>query len=279
MGSGWSTASRSLYLRYSYGWRSMPRGHDLPEVRRRRILARVASIIDRVDGARDIAGRSAGYAMTSTTHTSGPMRIIESHYRLEQLQTATPGRRLGGFLLDSILFWLTLVVGWIVWSAIVAERGQTPGKQLLGMYVMREDGSRAGGWYTILREWVVYGLLFAGLLGAFTSGLSVVVGGLWCLWDRERQCLWDKVSSTYVAHSPQGFRPLTAAELRLRGLPAATPSQALRPNSPTVISSADRQPNNRTVAERLRELQSLRDQGLLTEELYEERRARMMDEL
>ncbi|MYD65659.1 MAG: hypothetical protein F4X26_06725 [Chloroflexi bacterium] len=217
--------------------------------------------------------------MTSSTHTSEPPRVIESHYRLEQLQTATPGRRLGGFLLDSILFWLTLVVGWIVWSAIVAERGQTPGKQLLGMYVMREDGSRAGGWYTILREWVVYGLLFAGLLGAFTSGLSVVVGGLWCVWDRERQCLWDKVSSTYVAHSPQGFRPLTAAELRLRDLRAATPSQALRPNSPTVISSADRQPNERTVAERLRELQSLRDHGLITEELYEERRARIMDEL
>ena len=93
-----------------------------------------------------------------------PQRRIESFYPPEELETATPGRRLGGFALDVLFFVvlaiLTLTIGWWIWFAIVARNGQSPGKQLLGMYIMCEDGSRAGGGYTWLREIVVKWLLF-----------------------------------------------------------------------------------------------------------------------
>jgi uncharacterized RDD family membrane protein YckC len=138
-------------------------------------------------------------------------RVIEGFYPDGELQTATPLRRLSGALLDGVLLLVTLFIGYLIWFLIVAARGQTPGKQLLGMYIMREDGSRAGGWYTLLREVVVEGLLF-GVINSVTFGIGFVVGALWCTWDRDRQCLWDKITSTYVAYSPDGRRPLTKTE-------------------------------------------------------------------
>jgi uncharacterized RDD family membrane protein YckC len=143
-------------------------------------------------------------------------RIIESYYPTGDLETASPGRRLGGYVLDVLLFVLTLGIGWTVWSAVVWQRGQTPGKQLLRMYVMREDGSRAGGWFTFLREIGIKGVL-GSILTTLTLGVYGLVAPLWCLWDRERQCLWDKIGATYVAFSPTGFKPLTAPEFRERG--------------------------------------------------------------
>ena len=123
-----------------------------------------------------------------------PMRRIEAFYPPEQLQTASQGRRLGGWALDGLVAVVTLGVGWLIWFLIVAQRGQTPGKQMLGMYIMREDGSRAGGWYTILREVVIKGLF--SLVISVISGATNGVGGLlwipaalWCTWDRERQCM------------------------------------------------------------------------------------------
>ena len=228
-----------------------------------------------------------------------PLRRIEAFYPPEQLQTASPGRRLGGWALDGLVAVVTLGVGWLVWFLIVAQRGQTPGKQMLGMYIMREDGSRAGGWYTILREVVIKGLF--SLVISVISGATNGVGGLlwlpaalWCTWDRERQCLWDKVTSTYIAHSPQGYRPPTAEELRMRGeeppavsgrttASSAPPSGLMdypreRSRSEDAPAAASPEPQGSSAA-RLRELQRLRDEGLITPEQYEERRARIMEEL
>jgi uncharacterized RDD family membrane protein YckC len=147
--------------------------------------------------------------------------LIETHYPKGELVTATPLRRLGGFVLDRVLVVLTLGIGWLVWSAIVWQRGQSPGKQLLRMYIIQQDGTRAGGWPTFLREIVIKGLVVS-LLSVITLGLFHIVGALWCLWDAERQTLWDKMVNTYIAYSPSGFMPETAAEQRLRGAPPAS---------------------------------------------------------
>ena len=229
-----------------------------------------------------------------------PLRRIEAFYPPEQLQTASQGRRLGGWALDGLVTIVTLGVGWVIWFLIVAQRGQTPGKQMLGMYIMREDGSRAGGWYTILREIVVKVLLFGTVISVIagaTNGVGELLwlpAALWCTWDRERQCLWDKVTSTYIAHSPEGYRPPTADELRMRGEepPAVSgrttassappsglmdyPRERSTPADPPASSPPEPQGSS---AERLRELQRLRDEGLITPEQYEERRARIMEEL
>ena len=55
-------------------------------------------------------------------------RLIESYYGADELETASPGRRLGGYLLEYVLAIVTLGIGWIVWFIVVAPRGQTPAK-------------------------------------------------------------------------------------------------------------------------------------------------------
>jgi uncharacterized RDD family membrane protein YckC len=148
--------------------------------------------------------------------------LIETHYPNGELETATPLRRLGGFVLDRLLFVLTLGIGWLIWSAVVWQRGQSPGKQLLRMYIIQQDGTRAGGWYTFLRE-IIVKVLVVSFLSVITLGLFHIIGALWCTWDAERQTLWDKMVGTYIAYSPSRFMPETAAEQRLRG---ARPSES-----------------------------------------------------
>ena len=215
-------------------------------------------------------------------------RLIESCYPPERLRTASPGRRLAGSVLDVLVVIVTLFAGWLVWFAIVAPRGQTPGKQLLGMYVMHEDGSRAGGGRTWLREFVVKALLWGWVINPITFGIGWLLGALWCVWDRERQCLWDKIASTYVARSPSGYRPPTAAELRrlgqqppaAGGRPLAAPAPAPpAPGPPPSPHEAAPPPAGASgPADSLRELRRLRDDGLITDDQFERRRARIAED-
>lgn len=114
------------------------------------------------------------------------------------MRAASVARRLAAVVLDSILVPLTLFIGYLIWWLIVLERGQTPGKQLLGIRAMKDNGEPSRWGRTFLREFVVKGIIF-GLLAAITA--SVVVwwlDNLWALWDRDRQALHDKVAGTVV---------------------------------------------------------------------------------
>ncbi len=109
------------------------------------------------------------------------------------------------------LYWL--LVGPLF--LIVARNGQTPGKLLLRMCVIDSDGEVTGWGYTLLREVVVkvglfgsitaFSLFFvAALTGTPAGGLVGVLAPLWCVWDKDRQCLWDKVVETRVVYARGG---------------------------------------------------------------------------
>jgi len=91
---------------------------------------------------------------------------------------------------------------------------------------MKGNATRAGGGYTWFREFIIKFIVVA-LLDVPTFGFFTLVGALWCLWDRDNQCLWDKLASTYVAYSPNGFRPRTDRELAAAG---HAPPTINRPN-------------------------------------------------
>jgi len=190
----------------------------------------------------NIAGLIGGIA---TSGNSYPDSHLEQNLR--GYQTATPARRLGGSLLDGVLLVVTLVIGWFIWFAIVAPRGQTPGKSLVGTYVVRADGSRAGGWFMWGREAGVKWLLMY-FIDIFAMGLAQMIGSLMILWDRDKQCLWDKIVNSYVAYSPDG---------------------------PPGVMAAVGETETRA---RLRELQELHSDGVITSEEYENRRRRLMGE-
>ena len=94
----------------------------------------------------------------------------------------------------------------------------------------------------------VLSLADEGIGGGITLAVFAVAA-LWCAWDANRQCLWDKVIGTYVV------RPAETTW----GTPAASPG--------------DR------AAENLETLEDLHSRGLLTDEEYEERRARELERL
>ena len=56
------------------------------------------------------------------------------------------------------------------------------------MRVIKEDGTPAGFMTMLLREWI----------GKWISGLILLLGFLWILFDKDNQGWHDKLMSTYV---------------------------------------------------------------------------------
>ncbi len=111
------------------------------------------------------------------------------------------GRRFGGYLLDLLLMFCTLVIGWVIWTLIVWAQGQTPAKQLLGMRVVRLDQRVHAGWGKMfLRDFVGKGIVW--LIGYVILFVGGIVADCWLLWDKDRQELWDKVAGTVVVDDP-----------------------------------------------------------------------------
>ena len=53
---------------------------------------------------------------------------------VKQYQLASISDRFASLLIDYIFIGVLLGIGWIVWWLIILHRGQTPGKQLVGIY-------------------------------------------------------------------------------------------------------------------------------------------------
>jgi len=97
-----------------------------------------------------------------------------------------------------------VIIGYIVWWLFALGRGQTPGKQIVGIRVIKDDGTPSDWGYTFLREFVVK-FFFLGLLSQVTIGIAWLVDYLWPLWDREKkmQTLHDKLLGTLVVRNPR----------------------------------------------------------------------------
>ncbi len=112
-------------------------------------------------------------------------------------ELATYPQRVIAFLLDVALLFLTLFIGYLIWWLIVLGRAQTPGKQIVGIQVVKDTGEPVGWGYMFLREFVIKGLL-GGFLYTIAVGIYFVVDHIWPLFDDDRQTLHDKMVSTLV---------------------------------------------------------------------------------
>lgn len=112
------------------------------------------------------------------------------------------GKRLGGYLLDVVLAIVTLIIGWLIWSLIVWNKSQTPGKQLLRMKTVKKDtGERATYGTMVLREFVGKWLIVDAAIGSLCF-LATIVLDFMLLWDKDRQQLWDKIANTIIVDDP-----------------------------------------------------------------------------
>ena len=88
------------------------------------------------------------------------------------------------------IFWCIVFVV-VIWAYIVLFRslfGQTPGENLFGLFLVRDDGRRPGVGDVMLRG-----------LAALVSMAPVGAGYLWSLFNRQRQTWHDLLSSTRKA--------------------------------------------------------------------------------
>jgi uncharacterized RDD family membrane protein YckC len=102
--------------------------------------------------------------------------------------------RLASYLLEGLLAFVTLGIGWLVWALVVVGEGRTPAKQLLGLRVVDAATGRPAGFLTML---LLRGLI-GGILAAFVFPLTLGILVLMPFWDRRRQTIFEKVSGTVV---------------------------------------------------------------------------------
>lgn len=106
------------------------------------------------------------------------------------------------FVLTLLLFTLLLFVASMLYAPFWMARtnGQTIGKQVLGIRVVRTNGKRVDFGHAALREVAIKALLF-GVGGSLTFGLANLLDWLWPLWDDENRALHDFLASTRVVEA------------------------------------------------------------------------------
>ena len=104
---------------------------------------------------------------------------------------------------------LGLGIGWsgLYFTFLTAFfRGRTPGKRALGIRVLRLDGGALSYWVAFER--------FGGYAASLFTGME---GFLRILWDRNRQCLQDKLAETVVIRETKEARAQLAVGAARRG--------------------------------------------------------------
>ncbi|MCY3960207.1 MAG: phospholipase D-like domain-containing protein [bacterium] len=131
------------------------------------------------------------------------------------LELPSSKRRLAAFVVEYVLIFVTLIIGWLIWSLAVYSQGKTPAKQIFRMRVIRiDDLSAAGGCRMFFREIILkYGLWLTFFITAPLFYLAPVLVGLAFLWmligwvvlqgDRRGQTPWDKMLGTVVVTIPR----------------------------------------------------------------------------
>jgi len=76
-----------------------------------------------------------------------------------------------------------------------ATTGQTPGKRIMQIKVVKMDGDK-----------LTWNDAIARYIGYLVSGLVCLVGFVWALWDKDVQAWHDKMARTYVLKA-QGSQP------------------------------------------------------------------------
>ena len=133
------------------------------------------------------------------------------------MRYASPTRRITAALLDFLLIYASVIAGTIVgryfalggiaglatilaliiWWLIVLKKGQTPGKQMLGIQSVRSNGQPTGFWLAFGRETIKRIVHLIPLIG-------VVLDLILMLTDKEEYCsISDRICRTVVVrYSP-----------------------------------------------------------------------------
>jgi|TARA_Y100000310_G_scaffold189730_1_gene189695 uncharacterized RDD family membrane protein YckC len=168
--------------------------------------------------------------------------------------------RVGAAILDSLIFGLggailtlifSFLIGWEISSLIMqiavvvvviymdGTLGGTPGKLILGMKIVKEDGSYIGIPKAIFRY-----------IGKIISTLILFLGHLMIAWDKRKQGLHDKIAGTFVVWKGGHSAPATEASVpKVKATPKSPPKAQKLPKAskpkeskPSTVSSIPKPP-------------------------------------
>lgn len=155
----------------------------------------------------DSLGRRLAASVAGDTIAELNSRLSAAQGRYARLEKASAKKADQGSgvtgLIRQLADDLGLSVGWIglYFTAFLALwRGQTPGKRMLGIRVLRLDGERIGWWAAFER--------FGGYAAGFVTGL---MGFAQVIWDRNRQATHDKICETVVVRDTPHARAVARA--------------------------------------------------------------------
>jgi uncharacterized RDD family membrane protein YckC len=109
-------------------------------------------------------------------------------------------------IIGAIVLWLLVVgaIGLLYAPTLMCRQGrrngQTLGKQIVGIRVVRDSGEATGFWWAALREVAVKGLA-VGVASSIIPLIPWLLDVLWPLWDDENRALHDMVVSTHVVRA------------------------------------------------------------------------------
>jgi uncharacterized RDD family membrane protein YckC len=108
--------------------------------------------------------------------------------------------------------WVTGVLGFLAYLVVAflyapllnaregAHNGQTWGKQVLGIRVIRDNGERMSFGWAALREIVIKGFA-VGIASSIIPIIPWFLDFFWPLWDDENRALHDMIVSTHVVRA------------------------------------------------------------------------------
>jgi uncharacterized RDD family membrane protein YckC len=109
---------------------------------------------------------------------------------------ATAGKRIGTYLLELVLAVVTLGIGYLIWMLIVWGRGQTPGKQVMGLRIYHLQNQRAASWGQMFVRQFIGGIVNS----IFYIGFIVSVVFLFT--DPLRRTVPDRIAGTIELNDP-----------------------------------------------------------------------------
>lgn len=128
--------------------------------------------------------------------------------------------------LDLVGMILSLVASsvYFMWT-MSAWNGQTVGKRVTGIRVVREDGTPVTAAFAFNRQTLVIGILF-GWLAILLLYIPTFLNYLWPLWDDKHQALHDKIVKSRVVREQPATDPGTiqvAQQQQQMPFPVGTP--------------------------------------------------------
>jgi uncharacterized RDD family membrane protein YckC len=129
--------------------------------------------------------------------------VVPSILSIPLLASGVTGLEIaGGVLLGTALLILFPLYSAATEARSGARQGQTFGKQVVGIRVVRDNGEHFGFGFGLLRELAVrWGLI--GIVGGFFF-FPPFLDLLWPLWDESNRTLHDMVVSTHVVRADEG---------------------------------------------------------------------------